>query len=205
MMAHTSKSARARSGRRALTVLVAVLGCQLTAPPAQAHVELVASSPAAGDAVLLSTTTVVLAFAEDLAPESVDVVVRDEQSSDVVVEEPVVSGRSVEVAVDLVRPGRHTVAYRVVGIDGHPLTGEYAFTARPPGRDIARGEPAAAGGETGRPYPPPSTGTALALSTGGEAPDPGTPWLPWLLATGSLVGLVLMVRGLADRRPPPSR
>lgn len=118
-------------GLRALPVGTTMLACLMWAPPAHAHVELVGSTPAAGDVVSQDAEQVVLVFGDDLL-QAVDVVVRDRTGADVVHDEPVVAGRSVEVEIDMVEPGRHDVSYRVVGLDGHPIVGSYSFTSAGP-------------------------------------------------------------------------
>lgn len=189
MRNRASSRARAGAGGFALAAFAAVLACLLCAPPAQAHVELVGSTPAAGDRVSLDTTQVVLAFGEDLMRGAGDVVVRDRAGTDVVVGDPMVTGRTVTVQIDLVEPGRHNVSYRVVGLDGHPLIGGYSFRS-------ARVAVAASSK-----IAPSRIKQALAPSVAATSPEPGIAWLPWTLAGVLLVGLLLMLRGAAVRAP----
>lgn len=119
--------------RRRFAVLlpVAVLAFLLLAvsAPAQAHTDLVGSSPAENALIPLTTDRLVLAFSEDVVPVGSQVVVRDRRGAEVTLGEPGRAGNSLVVRLHLVEPGRHVVSYRVVGADGHPVIGGYAFRA----------------------------------------------------------------------------
>lgn len=99
----------------------------VSAPAAQAHSVLVATTPEQGATV-------------DEAPESVEVVFNEEISSDfatltvmsdgedVAEGDPEVDGDSLSVAVPALDDGTYTVGYRVVSADGHPVQGSWEFT-----------------------------------------------------------------------------
>ncbi len=119
--------------RRRFAVLlpVAALAFLLLAvpAPAQAHTDLVSSSPAENALVPLATDRLVLVFSEDVVPVGSQVVVRDRSGVEVTLGAPGRAGNSLVVRLHLVEPGRHVVSYRVVGADGHPVTGGYTFRA----------------------------------------------------------------------------
>jgi methionine-rich copper-binding protein CopC len=118
-------SAHLRAGR-ALAV-VAVLG----AGPAAAHSVLLETSPARGGTVPTAPTAVALTFNEMPQGEfsTIHVTGPDGQRRD---------NGHVQVVNDVVteplagtRPaGRYVVDWRVVSADGHPVSGEFTFTAQ---------------------------------------------------------------------------
>jgi methionine-rich copper-binding protein CopC len=119
-------------------------------PGAQAHSDLVSSSPAAGSVVARTTDRVVLVFASDLLPGASAVVVRDPRGRDVTTSAAGSRAAVVETTVGLRVGGRHDVSYRVVGEDGHVISGSLWFTvgtgAAPAGESPAvSADPAAAG------------------------------------------------------------
>lgn len=97
--------------------------------PAHAHSELVTSSPVDGSEVSMSTDRIVLVFDAALSPVGNAVVVRGPDSDDVSSAASQTSGNTLEMQIDLVSPGRHTVSYRFVGQDGHAASGHLWFTA----------------------------------------------------------------------------
>jgi methionine-rich copper-binding protein CopC len=161
------------------------------AGPAAAHTELVSSTPAAGEQVAITTDRLVLEFGEDLLGAVDDVVVRDSRGDDAVVGAPGVLGSTLTVPLHLTEPGRYTVAYRVMGRDGHLVTGTLWFSA------AATGLPLAGAAADPRDRPPDAAG--------GIVPEPaaaspaGGAGLRWGLPTAGLVSL-LVVLHLARRR-----
>jgi hypothetical protein len=117
---------------RALAVLgVLALALVLGAGPAAAHSVLLETSPARGAAVATAPSKVVLTFNEMPQGEfsTIHVTGPDGQRRD---------DGHVQVVNDLVteplagtRPaGRYVVDWRVVSADGHPVSGEFTFTAQ---------------------------------------------------------------------------
>ena len=85
-------------------------------------------TPPTGREIATAPPTVELTFSEDLDSGFVAVTAPD--GSKVTTSEPRISGTT-DVA-DLAasdQRGRYTVAYRVVSGDGHPVTGQFTFTA----------------------------------------------------------------------------
>ena len=167
--------------------------CVAWPAPAQAHTDLVGSTPSAGDSVSVRTERLVLVFNEDLGAAAGQVVVRDEAGTDVTAGEPVIAGQTLEQPLALVVAGRHRVAYRITGSDGHPVIGTFTFDAV--GEVSARrraGSTEAASAALAN-VPP-------AASPPGWASSPAT-W--WLLAAAILAALVLFVRRAVGRPTRP--
>lgn len=96
--------------------------------PADAHASLVSTDPADGSQLQTAPLAVELTFSEDLDTGFVTVTAPD--GTKVGTSEPRLSGA--RMSADLAeghQSGKYTVAYRVVSVDGHPVTGEFTFTA----------------------------------------------------------------------------
>ena len=194
-MSGSSRSARrVPSPASSLAVAWLTAFLLLTATgPAHAHTDLVGSSPAADRIVPLTSDRLVLAFSEEVAPVGSRVVVRDPSGREVSHDEPERTGATVVVRLHLLEPGRHEVAYRVVGADGHAVTGSYRFVASPAVRTAA-GSRADAVGEVEGP------GASLqATASTKAARATGSP-LRWVLPGVAALVLVLMVLHTLSRR-----
>lgn len=158
--------------------------------PATAHTDLVSSSPAQGDRVVLSTDRLVLDFGEDLLAAAADVAVRGPNGDDAAVGEPGLLGETLDVPLHLAAPGRYTVAYRVMGQDGHLVTGTFWFTATADGLPL----PDAAAVSRGR-----LSGAAADVAPESAASTAGpSPLLRWGLP-GVGLGALLLVLHSAER------
>ncbi|MFJ4219356.1 copper resistance protein CopC [Curtobacterium luteum] len=118
------------------TLLLVALATLLGAVPASAHSALVSSEPAAEGTVTAPLDRVTLTFSE--APlagldAGLRIEVRDAHGADVSSGDVEVSGTAMSKAVDL-GSGEYRVLWRYVSPDGHPITGEYVFTASLPTR-----------------------------------------------------------------------
>ena len=179
------------SARRvALALLVVLAGLLGGAGPVGAaliaHAQLVSTTPADGD-TLETADTVTLTFSEDINAQFLQVRVEgpggDETDGD-----PVADGRDVvqALAADLL-PGEHRVTYRVVSVDGHPVSGTFAFTTTGPSAAAspttsASASASASAAATQRATPTASTDAA-------SAPAETAPG--WVVA--ALVGLIVLV------------
>jgi len=140
-----------RSGPRLRTIatifvaLVVIAG--LVAPAAFAHAQLLRSDPQDG-ARLPTTDEVVLTFNEDINPEFVQVLVTGPDGP-LTLDAAVVDGPLVTQPVTPSASGAHTVSYRVVSADGHPVSGRVGFVLT----DVAA--PAAAAPTAEAPTTPP--------------------------------------------------
>jgi methionine-rich copper-binding protein CopC len=120
--------------RRALTVLAVALAAVVVLlgsgmPTARAHDELVATSPATDTAVPSPPASVTLEFSRAVQPLGTQVLVSGPDGT------PVSSGAAEVQRATVVQPlsgdapaGVHTVVWRVISSDGHPLAGKFAFT-----------------------------------------------------------------------------
>ena len=142
-----------------LAIAGSVIG---TASTAQAHNYLIASTPAAGSRITTLPTTFEITTNDDLldlrgANGAFALQVRD--SAGLFYNDGCVtrSGPSLMTHAALGAPGKYTVVWQVVSVDGHPVSGDYDFTWAP-----ASGQPV-------------TTGTATAPVCGAETPSPSTP------------------------------
>ncbi len=179
----TSPPTPSGSGRCRARSTMAVLGIAcglvlLTGGPASAHDELASSVPADGARLGAGPAQVELVFDAEPVPVGTQVVVNG-PSGPVAAATPVLAGTSVRTGLpkDLA-PGRYTVGWRVTAADGHPETGELAFTV---------GAPAA---------------TAVTVQAGPAAAEPagaGAAATPLLAGVGALA-MALVAAGLGLRR-----
>jgi methionine-rich copper-binding protein CopC len=199
------------------TVLGAVIGLATvlaglaTAAPASAHSGLTGSTPAEGAVVSSDLRQVDLTFTE--APlagldAGLRIEVRDQADQDESTGEVTVAGTTMSKQVDL-SAGPHTMLWRYVSPDGHPIDGQVAFTVQ--------AAPSAAAGATGTPTAAPtatpsreargSSGTsvtptpaAAADRAAGTAADASPSALPWVIGGVALVVVLGVVVVLASRR-----
>jgi methionine-rich copper-binding protein CopC len=95
---------------------------------AEAHAELVSTSPEDGSRMASAPSSVSLTFGEDV--DTGFVAVRAPDDSMMTTSEPRISGPTMTADLEPSdQRGRFTVAYRVVTGDGHPVTGQFSFTA----------------------------------------------------------------------------
>jgi len=109
----------------ALWVVVAV---GLPTSGAWAHSGLVSVTPADGSTISKAPTSVELVFNEHVNPDYVTVVLTS-SGTPVTLGTPVVVGPKVTASVTgATAPGSYRIAYRVVSVDGHPVSGETTFS-----------------------------------------------------------------------------
>jgi methionine-rich copper-binding protein CopC len=147
--------------RRAASALAAAaiaLVALSTAAPASAHDSVVSTSPAEGATVSENPGTVsVTLSAEPLASESMTTSQIEVTAPDghvVSSGKAEISGATVSIDADIDHEGEHTVAWRSVSADGHPIEGTFAFTYA--------GEAPAASAEASTPAPAATAGTTTA-------------------------------------------
>ncbi|WP_370328450.1 copper resistance protein CopC [Euzebya sp.] len=150
-----------------LRILLAVTALLvLTAIPASAHTELAETVPAEAEEVADPPSEVRLTFTAALQPGSTpEVSVVDPNGDDLVAAPPTVDGVEVIVPLNLaVTPGVHTVEWAVTAVDGHPLSGSYAFAFTPPADVATPPVPTATTTATATPTPTASASTPPAPS-----------------------------------------
>ncbi|MDX2377147.1 copper resistance protein CopC [Microbacterium sp. LRZ72] len=176
------------ASRRRLPALVAggLLAVTLTAMPmaASAHDELIGTDPEDGAVLEQAPEAVDLRFsAEPLTEEGgTQVRVIDPTGAEVQADAPETVDNGVIQAIDADEIGTYTVTWRVVSSDGHPISGEFAFSV----------------GEESEPAPAPAPA---------DESDAGSPdVLIWILVAvgGAAVAgaIVVAVIALLRRRRP---
>jgi methionine-rich copper-binding protein CopC len=119
--------------RKLLLVLAATLVALLPATPASAHAELLSTDPAKDAVLVKAPTSVTLVFTERLNPDFTTIVVSHAARQRIPASAPAVDAATVTARLDRSPAnGSHTVAYRVVSVDGHTLQGSYTFTVTDP-------------------------------------------------------------------------
>ncbi|WP_309647112.1 copper resistance protein CopC [Nocardioides sp.] len=175
----------------AVTALLVMGALVLGGAPAEAHTDLVSTAPLRDGVVSIATSQLVMVFVDDVSGGEIEV--RDPDGVEVTRGSTGGMRRVVEVALDLRRPGRHQVDYRVVGSDGHVISGTWSF------RVVA-----ASGGEASGPGPQSSAalrGTSQVADAGSQATSSGSSGL-WMLVVIAGAGIAVVVR--AASRPGPT-
>lgn len=112
-----------------LTAIIALTALAGTAP-AQAHDALASTSPANGQTITTNPGKVSITLTNPPEPgvpgaNTITVVAPDGHTvsnGDISVD-----GATLSIAADLDHPGEHTVQWRAVSADGHPIEGTYSF------------------------------------------------------------------------------
>ena len=119
--------------RRALLALAAFVAVLAPAAPAHAHAQLVSADPAQDAALTRIPAVVTLTFSEQLNPDYTTIVVSDAAARRVPAAAPVTAATAGRLTLTgPLTNGVHTVAYRVVSVDGHTVQGSYPFTLADP-------------------------------------------------------------------------
>ncbi|MDN3478098.1 copper resistance protein CopC [Curtobacterium sp. APC 4022] len=212
-MSSTASSSRTRTTptlRRALGSLVGlatVLAGLATAAPASAHSGLTGSTPAEGAVVTSDLRQVDLTFTE--APlagldAGLRIEVRDQAGQDESTGDVTVAGTTMSKSVDL-SAGPHTVLWRYVSPDGHPIDGQVAFTVQAMETPVAdpTASPTATPSREARGSSDTSvtaTPTPLADVPDGTAAAASPSALPWVVGGLALVVVLGVVAVVASRR-----
>ena len=158
---------RPRGAFRAVALLVLSFGWILPwSAPASAHAELSEATPAAGTTIRESPDLVGLRFTEPVGAEFDPIKVFGPGGERVDQQDARVSpddARVVEVGLEELSRGAHTVEWRVTSIDGHVVADEYGFEVDGSGEPTARAD----GGAGGAPDEPVSQPAA---QEGGTTP-----------------------------------
>ncbi|WP_067825074.1 copper resistance CopC family protein [Actinomadura kijaniata] len=177
-----------------LAVFLAALG-GLFAAPASAHTRLISSTPGK-DATAANVTEVAPVFSDRI--RAAKVVVRNEEGEEFQTGDAARSDRTVTQPLErALPPGRYTVAWRVVGEDGHPIQNEdLAFTAEE-GRATAT--PTASAAPT---TPAPHGTPARAVSAPEKKSSGAVTWV--MIGIGGLlgIGIGMLIVFRARRRHP---
>lgn len=153
----------------ALFALAVVLLGIAWAPGAQAHDQLVSSTPADGETLEAAPTEAQLTFSADIEQVGIAFVLTD--GSGELLDLPTVpalDGAVVTVALPALEPGSYSLEWRVVSSDGHPISGTIGFTVGEPEPATPTATPTAAAGaaDEGRALP---LWAIVAIAIGGVA------------------------------------
>lgn len=193
-----------------LVVLLVTLGLVASALPVfassaaalPAHARLVTTTPADG-AEVGTVRSVGLTFNEEVDERFLRVTVEGPDGSEADGAPEVEGSVVTQPLVADLAAGEHTVTYRVVSVDGHPVSGSFSFTTTeepttatptPTASETASAPPSATSAPT--PTPAPSTAPVAADASPGWV-------LPVLVlvVVGVLGGLVALLSGRRGARP----
>ena len=187
-----TNTAPPRSFRRAITAAAAALllaaGGLLVASPASAHDELVSTDPAADTSLEALPAQLTLTFSGELAtdPGATELQVTDASGAVLSDGDSVVEGTVVTQPLSGAASGLVTVLWKVVSSDGHPISGDFAFTVTAPPTPT----PTATAGPSEEPTAEP-TEEPTAEPTEAPVPvDSSNPALPWIIGGLLLLALV---------------
>ncbi len=163
----------------------------VAAPPsAHAHSDLIASNPTADAQLTQPPSRLVLRFGEDVDPRFATVTLAVDGDDPVTLQKQV-DGPTVTAAPPAgTAAGRWSVAYRIVSVDGHPVSGRVAFSITPVAAPRPTRTPSAPPTPT-----PPATASTIAPPSASAPVAPATGagrnvWSKWPIII--LVILTLM-------------
>jgi len=176
------------------------------APAANAHDSVLSTVPSDTEHIDLAPGTVSMRFTDDVMQLGAVILVVDSAGTDWGDGEPALDGPTATLAVDPALPdGAYQVRWRVVSVDGHPISGTFDFTvgdatASPPARTDA-----AAPVVTAPTAPAVAVGTAGDSSTasGGGLPVGVTALIGAIVGLGLFLAIVALRRRRAASAPPP--
>ncbi|MDI9938904.1 copper resistance protein CopC [Rhodococcus sp. IEGM 1351] len=173
--------------RRVITLLAVTATALLVGMgSAQAHSELISSSPAADSVLDFGPPGVELVFNQNIQNQFVNVSVTAPDGTQVGQGEPSVQGAKVLLPIlDGVGSGQYTVGYRVISEDGHPITGTYSFTLALPAPPVSQAAAASAA-------PAPAAADSEQSGSGSSLV---LPILGGVVALLFVTGIVIVLRG----------
>ncbi len=156
-----------------LRLLLACVGAALilvvSAAPAAAHNVLESTSPASGQTVNRTPTTVVLTFNNPAIAMGTQLLITGPDGNVAVGAPRLVDNTVAQDIAPGAAAGPYTVTWRVTSIDGHPISGTFTFTSKA----AAAGSP-----PTATPSAPnPSVSPTPATGTGREPLIPSWGWI----------------------------
>lgn len=158
---------------------------------AQAHSELVSSTPAA-DSTMNSVEGISLTFGDEIVPDYTTIQLTGPHGTNEELTAPTFAENNTVVTTninqDALPNGVFTVAYSVVSIDGHPISGSYTFTLAQP--DIATASPTPTPTETSL-IQPRDANDGIMLISAQETQMPV--WAIVLIVLGGLVVVAVVV------------
>lgn len=173
----------------ATTALLTAATVLLTATPAMAHAELIASDPAEGASVAAAPAQVRLTFNEPVTPAPNVLEVVGPGNATWTIGAPTVAGAVVTVPVQANGPtGAYTMVYRVVSGDGDAVTGNVTFTLAAAATTTTTPPPTTTTTTAAQPSPSPAAESAPADDDG------GVPIWVWIVGAVVLVAVGVALR-----------
>ena len=173
----------------AASILALVTSVTLTALPATSHEQLVDQEPKSGQVLEAGIAEVRLSFSDDLISldnsAGSEIVILDENQNPVNNGCAVIDARTAIARADIDTPGTYQVGWRVVSVDGHPISGSFSFVVENNSGYIA--DPDYLFTECANPYDPES------LVVESQTPE-YLYWLLWASLPLAAVGLFLLLR-----------
>jgi methionine-rich copper-binding protein CopC len=195
---------RARFLRRAVVAAVTAAIVVLATPaPAAAHTVLLGTTPADGSVVTTVTTEVTLTFNEPVRADFSTVVVTGPDGRAYAAGELTAQDNVIRQPVLPLGSGRYEVAWRVVSLDGHPVSGMFSFTVQLPAElEPAEQEPAEQEPAEQEPAEQETVESSAPPPAAADA-EPGGWRLWWWVPIGAVVvALALLLVRLGRRRAP---
>ncbi|QZN87053.1 copper resistance protein CopC [Cellulomonas sp. C5510] len=201
MVAHAQVSRRRAMACRLAIAAVLALGLAAAgAGAAWAHSGLIETDPADGASVEVAPVQVVLTFNEAPQPLGTLVQVLGPDGADISDGQAVITDTQIAQPLAEVRPtGTYTVQWRMTSADGHPLSGQFAFTATS-ATGTALDDPTQAAEATTAPTPSPTTPAPAPETVGTSQGQAAWRWGPssvtalMIVAVVAAALLVLVVR-----------
>lgn len=153
-------------------ILLVLMSLAATPGSAQAHSELIGSSPADGATLEAAPATITFTFSEGIAPTYAVMTLRV-GTSEVATLETTVRGDRISAGIPpaLHGNGDWRVAYRIVSADGHPVTGKVTFKVAAPATPMPT--PTASSSEPSQSAAPSGDSDADADHDSGSSDDGG--------------------------------
>lgn len=177
------------------TLALSAAALLLSAAPASAHDELLSSDPAADAALDEMPAALTLTFSGDLLGDAgaTEVQVTDASGASVTSGAPTVQANVVTQSLAVEATGAMSVLWRAVSSDGHPISGQYAFSVSAP---VVTTPPTATASPLPTPTPSPTRSesapvdTAEPSATAAPAPADSAGAVPWVVF--AVVGVALL-------------
>ncbi|APX00461.1 copper resistance CopC family protein [Arthrobacter sp. QXT-31] len=144
-----------------------LLPAALVAAPAMAHDNLSSTDPEQDSSVAVPPATVSLTLSEPpINTESLNlsiITVQDGTGKTISDGKVTVNGPTLSTGVGPGSPGKHTVQWRAVSSDGHPIEGTFSFTVKTPAASVATPQTV--------PAVPSASAVTTAPAAGGTTPE----------------------------------
>lgn len=175
-----------------LTAAAALVGF---AQPVAAHSELTSSTPAANAVLTTAPSIVRVVFSDLIEPKFSKATLTVGNSSPRALRVTVDGAQLIATAPeDSRRPGAWKVAFRVVSIDGHPISGTISFTVRPASTSTsAESTPTRTTPAPSTASSPTTTATTTPRASGHQDKDPLEPRRRLIYWVEGIVGAMLLL------------